>query len=90
MEFAKGVLKHRESDWGKFPISLMATGGMRQVSDEDRERVMRAVRDYLGNAANCPFLFLPEQARVISGEEVSPGGVGVVVDPLAAVAARAR
>lgn len=71
MDFAKGVLKDHEQDWKRFPIYLKATAGMRQLSYDDREAVLAAVRDFLGNPETCPFYFQFDQARAISGEEVS-------------------
>ena len=70
MDFAKDILKDHEKDWGKFPIYLKATAGMRQLSYNDREAILREVREYLGNPETCPFYFAFDQARVISGEEV--------------------
>ena len=70
VEFAKEILKDYEEDWKRFPIYLKATAGMRQLSYNDRETVLAAIRDYLGNPETCPFYFQFDQARVISGEEV--------------------
>lgn len=76
LEFAKEILKDYEEDWKRFPIFLKATAGMRQLSYTDREAVLAAVRDYLGNPETCPFFFQFDHARVISGEEVR-GGMGL-------------
>lgn len=70
MEFAKDILKDHEKEWGKFPIYLKATAGMRQLSYNDREAILREVREFLSNPETCPFFFSFDQARVISGEEV--------------------
>lgn len=70
VDFAKEILKDHEKDWKRFPIYLKATAGMRQLSYADREAVLGAVRDYLGNPETCPFYFQFDHARVISGEEV--------------------
>ncbi|CAN0522061.1 unnamed protein product, partial [Laminaria digitata] len=70
VDFAKEILKDHEEDWGRFPIYLKATAGMRQLSYNDREAILRAVRDFLGDHKTCPFYFQFDQARVISGEEV--------------------
>lgn len=70
VDFAKEILKDYEKDWKRFPIYLKATAGMRQLSYEDREAVLAAVRDYLGDPETCPFYFQFDHARVISGEEV--------------------
>ncbi|CAN0497545.1 unnamed protein product, partial [Scytosiphon promiscuus] len=74
VDFAKDILKDHEKDWGKFPIYLKATAGMRQLSYNDREAILRAVRDFLGDPKTCPFYFQFDQARVISGEEVGFAG----------------
>ncbi|CAM9903666.1 unnamed protein product, partial [Hapterophycus canaliculatus] len=70
VDFAKGILKDHEEDWKRFPIYLKATAGMRQLSYNDREAVLAAIRDFLGNPETCPFYFQFDHARVISGEEV--------------------
>lgn len=70
VDFAKDILKDYEEDWEKFPIFLKATGGVRQLSYSDREALLSAVRDFLGNPETCPFYFQFDHARVISGEEV--------------------
>lgn len=70
VDFAKEILKDYEKDWKRFPIFLKATAGMRELSYTDREAVLSAVRDYLGNPETCPFYFQFDNARVISGEEV--------------------
>lgn len=70
LDFAKAVLHTKEDQWGHFPIYLRATAGMRILSSDQRARVMDAVRDlFAHNATFSPFQFVPEQARVLSGEE---------------------
>jgi hypothetical protein len=69
IDFAKAMLRTKEADFGKFPIYLRATGGMRVLKHDDRFRVMAAVRTLFSNDTFCPFQFVDEHARVISGEE---------------------
>lgn len=69
IEFAKAVLRTKESEFSDFPIFLRATGGMRVLKQPDRFRVMDAVRTLFANDTFCPFYFENEHARVISGEE---------------------
>lgn len=76
VDFAKEILKDNEKDWKRFPIFLKATAGMRELSYDEREAVLAAVRDYLGNPETCPFYFQFDHARVISGEEVRAPGRG--------------
>lgn len=68
-----------EKDWKRIPIYLKATAGMRQLSYTDREAVLAAVRDYLGNPETCPFYFQFDHARVVSGEEVRAKGWSVLL-----------
>ncbi|CAB1099538.1 unnamed protein product [Ectocarpus sp. CCAP 1310/34] len=69
VDFAKEILKDYEEDWERFPIYLKATAGVRQLPYGDREALLSAVRDFLGNPETCPFYFQFDHARVISGEE---------------------
>ncbi|CAM9586993.1 unnamed protein product [Ectocarpus sp. 6 AP-2014] len=69
VDFAKDILKDYEEDWERFPIYLKATAGVRQLPYGDREALLSAVRDFLGNPETCPFYFQFDHARVISGEE---------------------
>ncbi|CAN0437084.1 unnamed protein product, partial [Ectocarpus sp. 8 AP-2014] len=69
VDFAKEILKDYEEDWERFPIYLKATAGVRQLPYGDREALLSAVRDFLGNPETCPFYFRFDHARVISGEE---------------------
>jgi|Transcript_89645 apyrase len=51
------------------PLYLGATAGMRVLGRKQRDYVLHQARRYFGSD-DCPFEFsLPEQARVISGEE---------------------
>ena len=67
LDFAKTILHDQLEDWAAFPIFLRATGGMRIVSTKKRARLMRVVRTLFSNDTYCPFAFVDEQARVISG-----------------------
>jgi Golgi nucleoside diphosphatase len=69
LDFAKEVLKDKQEHWHQYPIYLKATGGMRQLTYDQRQRLMESVRQVLYNKEACPFLFEYEHARVISGEE---------------------
>ena len=69
LDFAKTVLHTKHESWGDYPIYLRATAGMRILDTRNRARVTKAVRDLFSNATHCPFAFVPEQARVLSGEE---------------------
>jgi GDA1/CD39 (nucleoside phosphatase) family len=68
IEFAKEVLADEKEHWWKFPIYLKATGGMRQLPVQQRQEILKYVREYFFDAA-CPFYFEFDFARVISGEE---------------------
>lgn len=57
MEFAKDQLRHSEKDWGKFPVFLKATAGMRCLPPTHRDAIIDAVRNYFSNKNSCPFLF---------------------------------
>lgn len=51
------------------PVYLGATAGMRELPRTERDKVMKAVRNFLHSDAN-PFSFArDEQARVLAGEE---------------------
>jgi Golgi nucleoside diphosphatase len=69
LDFARTILHSKQSQFSKFPIFLRATAGMRILDPTDRARVMQAVRELFRNKTYCPFLFVDEQARVLSGEE---------------------
>jgi Golgi nucleoside diphosphatase len=69
LDFAKTVLHAKEDYFGEFPIFLRATAGMRILNPTDRGRVIHAVRELFSNNTYCPFAFVDEQARVLSGEE---------------------
>jgi Golgi nucleoside diphosphatase len=69
LNFAKTVLHVKEDYFGEFPIFLRATAGMRILNPTDRGRVIHAVRELFSNKTYCPFAFVEEQARVLSGEE---------------------
>jgi Golgi nucleoside diphosphatase len=69
IEFAKAILHQKEGLYGKFPIFLRATGGMRILFPDDRARILDAVRGLFANKTFCPFYFEDKHARVLSGEE---------------------
>lgn len=71
LDFASTILHEKKKSFAEFPIFLRATAGMRILAPKDRSRVIRAVRDLFRNKTYCPFAFVDEQARVISGEEES-------------------
>ena len=78
LDFARTILKDKADQWSKYPIYLKATGGLRTLSHHDRVRIMRAVRELFNDKNFCPFDFVDERARVISGEEEAIyGWVGV-------------
>jgi Golgi nucleoside diphosphatase len=69
LDFAETVLHAKEDSFGEFPIFLRATAGMRILNPTDRGRVVHAVRELFSNKTYCPFAFVDEQARVLSGDE---------------------
>jgi Golgi nucleoside diphosphatase len=69
LDFAKTVLHAKEDSFDEFPIFLRATAGMRILNPTDRGRVIHAVRELFSDKTYCPFAFVDEQARVLSGEE---------------------
>lgn len=71
LDFAKSALHTKKDRFGKFPIFLRATAGMRILDTANRARVMNAVRTLFHNETYSPFMFTDEQARVLSGEEES-------------------
>jgi len=78
LDFARKILKDKEDQWSKYPIYLKATGGLRTLSQPDRLRLVKAVRELFHDKTFNPFEFKDERARVISGEEEAIyGWVGV-------------
>jgi|UniRef100_A0A8J9TG60 Golgi nucleoside diphosphatase len=69
LDFARTVLHSKQEHFKNFPIFLRATAGMRTLQPNDRLRIMQAVRSLFTNSTYCPFAFVDEQARVLSGEE---------------------
>lgn len=70
LEFARDVLDDKEHRWGKYPIYLKATGGLRTLQTPKRVRLIDAVRNLFQNKTFNPFNFDDiERVRVISGEE---------------------
>lgn len=69
IDFAKASLMGLEKEFQDFPIYIKATGGMREVEESKRDRLMDYVRQYLSDPIFCPFFFRDDFARIISGEE---------------------
>jgi GDA1/CD39 (nucleoside phosphatase) family len=67
LDFAKSILHEEQDRFNEFPIFWRATGGMRIVDTKNRARVVQVVRNLLSDDTYCPFYFVNEQARVISG-----------------------
>lgn len=68
-EFTKTVLADKEDSWGKYPIFLKATGGLRTLPTSDRIRLINTIRKVFHDTDFNPFEFEDERCRVISGEE---------------------
>ena len=68
IDFAKLKLVNEKDQYGDFPIYFYATGGMRELSLDEREAIMTTVRQLLGDDNFCPFYFRDDFARIISGE----------------------
>ena len=69
IDFAKQQVGTEETSFGGFPFYFKGTGGLRELSLDDREDIMNWVRIHLSDRSFNPFYFTPEMARVISGEE---------------------
>jgi Golgi nucleoside diphosphatase len=69
LDFAKTILHEKQVEFGTYPIFLRATAGMRILEPQNRARVIQTVRNLFNNKTYCPFAFVDEQARVLSGEE---------------------
>jgi hypothetical protein len=67
IDFAKAALIGRDKEFGDYPIFFKATGGMRELPQEKRDRIIEYVRMYLSDKSFCPFFFRNDFARVISG-----------------------
>ena len=48
-------------------LFFLATGGMRLLDEDKSKAIMDQVKGVLNDKAKCPFMFDPEDARVISG-----------------------
>lgn len=68
IDFAKVTLVGLESDFSTFPIYFKATGGVRELPFEQREKLLNEVRRLLSDKSFCPFFFRGDFARVISGK----------------------
>lgn len=69
IDFSKTVLHEKENNYASFPIYLRATAGMRELQSDERARIIQTVRDLFSDETFCPFDFVDERARVLSGEE---------------------
>jgi len=69
LEYAQATLAAHKDRWSSFPLYLKATAGMRDLPIRDRDTIMNAIRTVFANTTSNPFLFRPDDARVISGEE---------------------
>ena len=67
VDFVKS--KVPEADWGKTPIWLKATAGLRMLHAKESEAILESVRGFLGNKATSPLLFRPQWASIIPGVE---------------------
>jgi Golgi nucleoside diphosphatase len=52
--------------WARTPVHLMATAGVRMLPADARERILQEARSALKGSG---FLFRPEWARTITGQE---------------------
>lgn len=68
IDYAKVALVGYEREFSDYPIYFKATGGMRELDVDDRDRVIDEVRRLLSDKSFCPFFFKDEFARVISGK----------------------
>jgi hypothetical protein len=69
LHFAKDILRNDEAHWGYYPLYFKATGGMRQLPLDAREKILTQVKAVLNDKKINPFYFTNDSARVISGEE---------------------
>mmetsp|Transcript_1421 Transcript_1421/g.1905 ORF Transcript_1421/g.1905 Transcript_1421/m.1905 type:complete len:555 (+) Transcript_1421:167-1831(+) len=67
VEFATTLLHDKRQDWSQYPIFFRATAGMRMLSLEQRQTMLKIIRNYFAN--HTEFWFEDEFARVLSGEE---------------------
>ncbi|XP_033735077.1 ectonucleoside triphosphate diphosphohydrolase 3-like isoform X2 [Pecten maximus] len=51
------------------PLFMMATAGLRVLSENDAIALMTSARRYLGNSTINPFKYNPHTVRILSGEE---------------------
>lgn len=65
----KTTLRDHQDHWYTYPFYLRATGGMRLVPFEKREKMMKYIRSLFSDKEFCPFYFQYDFARVMSGEE---------------------
>ncbi|KAJ4458545.1 putative ectonucleoside triphosphate diphosphohydrolase 1 [Paratrimastix pyriformis] len=58
-----------KSEHSRTPIFIKATAGLRLLPPAKRDTILKAVREYLSQPANNPFLFKADNAQMISGQE---------------------
>lgn len=66
LAYAQKELAEHRKIWGRIPIWLRATAGMRLLHADEREVLLDHVRTYLSRS---PFYFRKDNAIVITGEE---------------------
>lgn len=65
----KKIYVYNKQKWKSYPFYFQATGGMRNLKQEDRNLRMKYIKNILSNDNYNPFYFLNEYARILSGEE---------------------
>ena len=60
LRFAKAVLAEKKDNWGRYPIYLKATGGLRTLPRPYRIRLIQAVRQLFHDPGFNPFFFRDE------------------------------
>lgn len=68
IDYAKVALAGYENEFADYPLYFKATGGMRELDVDARDRIVYEVRRLLSDKSFCPFFFKDEFARVISGK----------------------
>ncbi|SOV83054.1 apyrase, putative [Plasmodium sp. gorilla clade G3] len=65
----KKIYLYNKKKWKSYPFYFQATGGMRNLIQEERNLRMKYIKNILSNDNYNPFYFLNEYARILSGEE---------------------
>ncbi|SOV19070.1 apyrase, putative [Plasmodium gaboni] len=65
----KKIYIYNKKKWKSYPFYFEATGGMRNLKQEERNLRMKYIKNILSNDNYNPFNFLNEYARILSGEE---------------------